>query len=74
MHSLWRILALQWLGGEGSDALAADATLDGILTSGERAQVAGGFDVQRQSAAPRQTSVSPSSEDRLKREIINKEQ
>lgn len=31
MRSLWRILALQWLGGEGSEALAGDsATLEGL--------------------------------------------
>jgi hypothetical protein len=73
MRSLWRILALRWLGGEGSDALTADSTLEGILTSGKRAQVADGFDVRRQPAALPQTLVAPSSEDRLKREIVNEE-
>jgi hypothetical protein len=31
MRSLWRILALQWLGGDGSEALTADsAILEGL--------------------------------------------
>ena len=27
MRSLWRILALQWLGGEASEALTGDSTI-----------------------------------------------
>ncbi len=35
MRSLWRILALQWLGGEGSEALTADsAVLEGLPYGG----------------------------------------
>ena len=35
MRSLWRILALRWLGGDGSDALTADsAILDGLPYGG----------------------------------------
>ncbi len=39
MRSLWRILALQWLGGDGSEALTADlAILEGVyLKSSENA-------------------------------------
>jgi hypothetical protein len=38
MHSLWRTLALQWLGGDGSEALTGDsAVLEGlVLGSNER--------------------------------------
>lgn len=36
MRSLWRILALQWLGGEGSEALTGDSTiLEGLLRGGD---------------------------------------
>ena len=35
MRSLWRILALQWLGGDGSEALTRDSTiLEGLPYSG----------------------------------------
>ena len=35
MRSLWRILALQWLGGDGSEALTRDSTiLEGLPHSG----------------------------------------
>jgi hypothetical protein len=35
MRSLWRILALQWLGGDGSEALTADsAILEGLPYGG----------------------------------------
>jgi len=35
MRSLWRILALQWLGGDGSEALIGDSTiLEGLPYGG----------------------------------------
>ena len=38
MRSLWRILALQWLGGDGSEALTGEsAILEGLL-GGRRGQ------------------------------------
>jgi hypothetical protein len=37
MRSLWRIPALQWLGGDGSEALTEDsAILEGLPCGGER--------------------------------------
>jgi len=45
MHSLWRRLALQWLGGDGSGALSEDKTaLEMLLTDEKQPQV---FDVRR---------------------------
>ena len=45
MRSLWRRLALRWLGGDGSEALSGDASALDMLLSGEiPPQV---FDVQR---------------------------
>ena len=36
MRSLWRILALQWLGGDGSEALTGDSTiLEGLPYDGK---------------------------------------
>jgi len=34
MRSLWRMLALQWLGGEGSEALTDDSAVFDILMVG----------------------------------------
>ncbi|MGA7866924.1 MAG: hypothetical protein WCA23_23530 [Stellaceae bacterium] len=46
MRSLWRVLALQWLGGEGSEALTGDsAILEGLL---EDARTTDAFDVRRE--------------------------
>ena len=39
MRSLWRILALQWLGGEGSEALTGDSTVLESLMFGEHARM-----------------------------------
>lgn len=37
MRSLWRILALRWLGGDGSEALTGDSTiLEGLLLGANR--------------------------------------
>ena len=46
MRSLWRILALQWLKGDGSEALTGDsAILEGLL---EDTRPMGAFDVRRE--------------------------
>jgi hypothetical protein len=47
MRSLWRILALQWLGGEGSEALTGDSTVLESLMSGEHARAMHAFEVRR---------------------------
>lgn len=48
MRSLWRMIALRWLGGQGSGALTDDSALLDLLTIGERAPPIG-FEVSRQS-------------------------
>ena len=48
MRSLWRIIAVRWLGGQGSVALTDDSGLLDLLPIGERAQPIG-FAVTRQS-------------------------
>jgi hypothetical protein len=48
MRSLWRMIALRWLGGQGSGALTDDSALLDLLTSGERAPPIG-FAVSRRS-------------------------
>jgi hypothetical protein len=35
MRSLWRKLALRWLGGRGSEALTGDSALFDMLTRGQ---------------------------------------
>src|SRR5262249_14221607 len=58
MRSLWRILALQWLGGDGSEALTeGSAILEGLLRSHERPMRA--FDVRREPQASRQAMMFP---------------
>jgi hypothetical protein len=55
MRSLWRILALQWLGGDGSEALTGEsAILEGLL--GERRRMAA-FDVRREPQVSRQAMI-----------------
>jgi hypothetical protein len=48
MRSLWRMIALRWLGGQGSDALTDDSAVLDLLTIGERAPPLG-FKVSRRS-------------------------
>jgi hypothetical protein len=63
MRSLWRTLALQWLGGEGSEALSADsAILDKMF--GEHARTMHAFDVQRAAAVSHRAMMSASADQR----------
>jgi hypothetical protein len=48
MRSLWRMIALRWLGGQGSETLTGDSALLDLLTIGERAPPVG-FAVSRRS-------------------------
>jgi hypothetical protein len=47
MRSLWRILALQWLGGNGSEGLVGHSTVLESLIGGERLQPVRGFSVRQ---------------------------
>jgi hypothetical protein len=62
MRSLWRILALQWLGGEGSEALTGDSTVLESLMLGEHARAIHAFDVQRASGVSHRAMMSPGAE------------
>jgi hypothetical protein len=58
MRSLWRRLALQWLGGEGSEALTEDSgVLDLILA--DQARAVDCFAVQRAAGVSHQAMMSP---------------
>jgi hypothetical protein len=48
MRSLWRRLALRWLGGEGSDALGGEAALLDTLLGGQGEGVAEIYRVTRE--------------------------
>ena len=48
MHSLWRMMAASWLGGQASDALTGDATLLDLLMPRDNL-AAPAFLVRRQS-------------------------
>jgi hypothetical protein len=62
MRSLWRILALEWLGGSGSEALTEASTIAESLPSGlsgEHARVVSVFDVRRQPGVSHRALMSP---------------
>jgi hypothetical protein len=57
MRSLWRVLALEWLGGDGSEALTGDsAILEGLLRGDPWPTRT--FDVRREPQVSRQAMVS----------------
>ena len=58
MRSLWRTLALQWLGGDGSQALAGDSTALESLLPGELAQTTPVFDGRREHGVSHQAMMS----------------
>jgi hypothetical protein len=61
MRSLWRTLALQWLGGEGSEALTADSAILDMMF-GEHARTMHTFDVQRAAEVSHHAMMSTSAE------------
>ena len=71
MRSLWRILAMQWLGGDGSEALTGDsAILEGLLGEG---RPIGAFDVRREPQVSRQAIMVMGPEPRLDPQIAPEE-
>jgi hypothetical protein len=71
MRSLWRILAVQWLGGDGSEALTGDsAILEGLLHGGEAPPM---YDVRREPQVSRRAMISAAPERRLDPEIPSEE-
>jgi hypothetical protein len=74
MRSLWRILALQWLGGQGSEALAEDsAVLETLLSLGERVQRSPAFDVRRAPGVSHRVMMAQVAEGRQDPEIATRE-
>jgi hypothetical protein len=62
MRSLWRMLALRWLGGDGSEALTGDsAILEGLLLGG-RERPMRTFDVRREPQVSRRPILLPDPE------------
>jgi hypothetical protein len=72
MRSLWRILALQWLGGEGSEALTADSTVLDMLFGGP-SEAMQAFDVERISGVSRQAMMSAGVTRQEEPEILTEE-
>jgi hypothetical protein len=50
MRSLWRNLALQWLGGEGSETLAGDSAFFDLLSLREHDERVKAIEVRREPA------------------------
>lgn len=59
MRSLWRLLALRWLGGHGSEGLAGSSTILEAVMSGEETQAAPAFDVRREPGVSHHAMMSP---------------
>jgi len=59
MRSLWRMIALQWLGGEGSEALSGDWTLLDLLMARETGRAPQSFEVTRRSEVSHHAMMSP---------------
>jgi hypothetical protein len=69
MRSLWRMIALRWLGGQGSEALIGDSALLDLLSSGERAPPSG-FAVSRRSGVSHHAINSRQVSDRAAAEPV----
>lgn len=59
MRSLWRVLALRWLGGDGSEGLAGSSTILEAVISGEQTQAPPTFDVRREPGVSHRAMMSP---------------
>ena len=59
MRSIWRVLALQWLGGDGSEALTGDSPmLEGLLRGREEWRMRT-FDVRREPQVSHRAIMAP---------------
>ena len=58
MRSLWRRLAVQWLGGEGSEALAGDSAILDLIMARDR-DASRAFDVQRAPGVSHRALTAP---------------
>ena len=58
MRSLWRMIALRWLGGQGSEALTDDSALLDLLMIGQSALTPLIFEVRRQSGVSHHAIMS----------------
>ncbi len=73
MRSLWRILALQWLGGGGSEALTGDSKILEMSMFDQHARATHTFDVQRASGNSHQAMISRGAERRPDPETASEE-
>ena len=69
MRSLWRRLALQWLGGKGSGALTEESAVLDMMFA-ERARVTHVFDVKRAAGVSHRAVVSSNDEERSETETV----
>ena len=73
MRSLWRILALQWLGGKGSEALIDDSTVLESLMFGAHARAMQVFDVCQAPEVSHHAMMSPGAERKSAPETASEE-
>ncbi len=58
MRSMWRNLALQWLGGEGSETLAGDSAFFDLLSLREHDERVQAIEVRREPAVSHRAMAS----------------
>lgn len=73
MRSLWRMLALRWLGGNGSEGLAGGSTILEAVMSGEHMRAAAVFDVRREPGVSHRAMMSPDPARSLSAEITSQQ-
>jgi hypothetical protein len=73
MRSLWRMLASQWLGGNGSEALVGHSTVLESLISAEHAQSSPAFSVRQDPGVSHRAMLPASSGRALELEITMEE-
>jgi hypothetical protein len=73
MRSLWRTLALQWLGGNGSEGLVGHSTVLESLISDDHLQPTPVFSVRREPGVSHRAMMSPISASELEPEIAGEE-
>ncbi len=64
MRSLWRVLALQWLGGVGSEVLEGESTVLELLFGEPAGAAMAAFDVRREPGVSHRAMMSPGTEHR----------
>jgi hypothetical protein len=72
MRSLWRIMALRWLGGQASHGLTGDVALLDLFMAADPL-VTAGFRVRRESEVSHRAMISASAPSASERDAVSEE-